>query len=144
MAPARIRQFLQPALDIVIRRVRGAQHELNRHDIVWLRLCPCPSVRVGNEGNLVKGQHLAVLNIDREQAASEIDGPAASHHDTRRTAWALIPVGQAPDAFDLPDGSAFQNLEKIDGDALPLGLARLERRDGQRSTVRQIILGSVR
>src|SRR5687768_36041 len=66
MAPARIRQFLQPALDVVIRRVRGVQHKLNRHDIVLLRLCPRPSLRVGNEGNLVKGQYLAVLNIDRE------------------------------------------------------------------------------
>src|SRR3954462_12100487 len=103
MAPVRIRQFLQPALDVVIRRVRGAQHELNRHDIVLLRLCPRPSVRVGDEGNLVKDQHLAVLNIDREQAASEIDGPAPPYHDTRRTAWPLIPGGQAPDPVNLPD-----------------------------------------
>src|SRR3954462_3555959 len=76
MAPVRIRQFLQPALDVVIRRVRGAQHELNRPDIGLLRLCPGPSAPVGDEGDLVKDQHLAVLNIDREQAASEIDGPA--------------------------------------------------------------------
>src|SRR5688500_6889451 len=105
MAPAYIRQCLQPALDAVVRRVSGAQHELNRHDIVLLRLCPRPSVRVGDEGLLVKGQHLAILDIDREQAPSEIDGPAAPYHNTRRTAWTLIPVGQAHDSLDLPDGS---------------------------------------
>src|SRR4051812_24566819 len=85
MAPVRIRQFLQPALEVDSRRLRGAQHELNRHHTPLLRLYPRPSVRVGDEGNLVKGQHLAVLNIDRKQAASEINGPAAPYHDTRRT-----------------------------------------------------------
>jgi hypothetical protein len=136
MAQVRIRQFLQPALEVDGRRVWGSQHELNRHDIVLLRLCPRPSVRVGDEGNLVKGQHLAVLNIDSEQAASEINGPAAPYHDARRAAGALIPVGQTSDPVNLPDGSASENLEKIDGDALPLSLAHLEWSNGQRSTVR--------
>src|SRR3954463_11234524 len=101
MAPARIRQCLQPALEVGIRQVSGAQHELNRHNILLLRLCPRPSLRVGNEGNLVKGQYLAILKIDHEQATPKIDGPAAPYHDTRRTAWPLIPVGQAPDPFEM-------------------------------------------
>ena len=70
MAPVRVRQFLQPALEVDSRRVWGSQHELNRHNIVLLRLCPRPSVRVGDEGNLVKGQHLTVRNIDGEQAGT--------------------------------------------------------------------------
>ena len=75
--PAGIRPFLQPALDVDGRRVRGSNNELNRPDIVLLRLRPRPSVRVGDKCALVKGQHLTGLDIDREQAPSEIGGPPA-------------------------------------------------------------------
>ena len=144
MPPADIRQFLQPALDVDGRQVRGSKNELNCHNIVLRRLCPCPSVWVGDKCLLVKGQHLTVRNIDGEQAPPEIEGPSPLDHDTRRAAWALVPVRQAPGLFDLPDGSAFDNLKKIDRGALTLGFTRLEGSDGQRRTVRQVVHAPVK
>jgi hypothetical protein len=144
VVPAGIRPFLQPALDVDGRRVRGSKNELNRHDIVVLRLRPRPSVRVGDKCVLVKGQHLTGLDIDREQAPSEIGATPAPDHDTRRAARTVMPVGQAPGVLDLPDRPALENLEKIDRGARPLGLTYLERSDGQGRTVRQIIPAPVK
>ena len=83
MPPAHIRQFLQPALDVDGRRVRGSKNELNCHNIVLRRLCPCPSVWVGDKCLLVKGQHLTVRNIDGEQAPPEIGVLGSNHRNFR-------------------------------------------------------------